>query len=212
MTEIVAYFYPEHDEPNNSIVSETTLEEYFDEIRKLCELHSKTLHRTYIQIFLKKGGKLIISIGGFLKKMYHIEEYYKEYEPIIKDICDTYFKDAKEKNKIIINTVDDLRNIDVVIEGYAIPQDYDYGSIYKRKCKMSEVYGILKDVVSTWPEEDYNLQFQIWTRDEDFLFCIRRDLETIHLGSKNKFNLTKEMIREALGIKKIADFEKEVIE
>ena len=199
MIEIVAYFYPEHDVPSNVIVSTTTLEEYFDEIRELCELHSNVLQRTYVQIFLKKGGKLIISLNGFLKKHYSVEEEYKEYEPIIKEICKEYFDDAKERNKVIINTVEDLRNVDVEIRGYAIPQDYDYGPIYGKKCKLSEVSEILMYVVSTWPEEDYNLQFEVWTRDGEYLFCIRRDLETIHLGG-NKFNLTKEMIRAALGI------------
>ena len=48
MTEIVAYFYPEHDIPSNVIVSQTTLEEYFNEIRELCERHSKVLQRTYV--------------------------------------------------------------------------------------------------------------------------------------------------------------------
>ena len=201
MTEIVAYFYPEHDIPSNVIVSQTTLEEYFNEIRELCERHSKVLQRTYVQIFAKKGGKLIISFNGFLKNHYSVNEEYIEYESIIKEICKEYFDDAKERNKIIINSVEDFKNVDIEIRGYAIPQDYDYGPIYGKKCKMVEVSEVLKYVVSTWPEEDHNLQFEIWTREEEYLFCIRRDLETIHLKKENKFNLTKEMIREALGIK-----------
>lgn len=203
MIEIVAYFYPEHDEPEGRIVSQTTLEDYFaTELRELCERYSYVLQRTYVQIFAKKGSKLIISLNGFLKSHYSIREGYEEYESIIKEICKEYFDDAKERNKVVINSLEDLRNVDVVIKGYAIPQDYDYGSIYQRKCKMSEVFEILQGVVSTWPEEDYNLQFEVWTRDKEYLFCIRRDLETMYLDEKNVFNLTKEMIRDVLGINK----------
>ena len=134
------------------------------------------------------------------KKNYSIKEGYEEYEHIIKEICKEYFDDARERNKVIINSVEDLKNVDIEIRGYAIPQDYDYGPIYGKKCKMGEVGETLKFVVSTWPKEDSNLQFEIWTREEEYLFCIRRDLETIHLNKKNIFNLTKEMIKEALGI------------
>lgn len=201
MIEIVAYFYPDHDDGlDGSIVTQTTLDEYFVELRELCKKYSNILQRTYVQIFAKNGGKLIISLSGNLKSHYSIKEGYEEYEPIIKEICKEYFDNAKERNKLIINTVEDLRNVDVVIEGYAIPQDYDYGSIYRRKCKMSEVYDILKETVSNWSEDDYNLQFEVWTRDEEYLFCIRRDLETLYLSNNNQFNLTKEMIRKALGI------------
>ncbi len=199
MIEIVAYFYPDTVEPSVFITSVTTLEEYFTELRELCELHKSTLQRTRVLIFHK--GKVIIRFNGALRTKYAIEDDYKEFEPIVLDIYHKYFKDAKEKNKIKITTVEELRNADVIINGYTMPQDYDYGPEYSTKCKVCEAFEILKEVVSTCPEMFYNLQFHVWTRDEEYLFCIRRDLETIHLGSHNEFNLTKDMVREALGIK-----------
>lgn len=88
-----------------------------------------------------------------------MSDKFKDVESVISDICDTYFKGARARNKIKITTVEELRDTDVIIKGYTTPQDYDYGGEYLKKCKFYEAFEILKNVCETWPEEDYNLQF-----------------------------------------------------
>jgi len=212
IVEIVAYFYPDMLEEEVYVKSGISLEEYFDELRELCERHLSTLQRAHVLICAEKGGNQILSITGSTKKLYALKEAYKEYDSVVWDICNKYFKDAKERNKVKIRTVEEFRNTDVILKGYTIPQDYDYGPEYYVKCKMSEALEKIKEIVNVCPEEFYNLQFHVWTRDNDYLFCIRRDLETIHLGDKNVFGLTKPMVKEALGIKPEGSLPKEFLE
>ena len=196
MREVTIFYYPDLVDPGIFHKINKSIEECFDDIRKLCEIHKDTLHRTSILAF--GGGGLAFSIYGGTA-VYRVADKYKDMESVISDICDTYFKGARARNKTKITTVEELRNTDVVIKGYTTPQDYDYGGEYSKKCKFCEAFEILKNVCETWPEEDSNLQFEFKTRDEEFLFWIRRDLETIYWKG-NKFNLTKEMIRKALGM------------
>ena len=211
MIKVVAYFYPDMNDASGLITSETTLEEYFEELRNLCEQYEKKLHRSHVLVYAKEGGKLIFSITGATNKLYSLAEEYKEYDSMVWNICKKYFRDAKEKNKIRITSAEDLRNIDVIIKGYTIPQDYDYGPDYYTRCKMTEAFEKISEIVDTCPDMFYNLQFDLWTWDEEYLFCIRRDLYTIHLGRHNKFDLTKGMIREAVGIKIESRLPKEIL-
>jgi len=199
--EIVAYFYPDMLEKDVDVQSGISIEEYFDQLRVLCERHQNTLHRAHVLIYAKESGEQILSITGSTKKMYALKEKYKEYDSAVWEICKKYFKDAKERNQIKIRNAEELRNTDVLVKGYTIPQDYDYGPDYYVKCNMSEALEKMKEIINSCPEEFSNLQFHVWTRDEDYLFCIRRDLDTIHLGSNNFFDLTKDMVKEALGLK-----------
>ncbi len=95
-------------------------------------------------------------------------------------------------------TVDELRNMKVKIRGYTMPDDNAPG-FYKR-CVLSEALDIMKDYVRDFPEEFYNLAFTITDEDDEFLFKICRELNKVYLGHVNKFDLTKEMIKEALGM------------
>ena len=92
-------------------------------------------------------------------------------------------------------TVNELREMNVKIRGYTMPDD-NAPDFYKR-CKLSEAFEIMKDYVTDFPKEFYNLIFTVTDENDDSLFEIRRDLKTIYLG---EFDLTEEVVREALGI------------
>lgn len=93
--------------------------------------------------------------------------------------------------------VKELRDMKVKIRGYAMPDD-NAPDFYTR-CKLSEALEIMKNVVRDFPKEFYNLTFTITNEEDDFLFKLRRELDTVYLGD-NRFHLTKEMAMEALGI------------
>ena len=94
-------------------------------------------------------------------------------------------------------TVDELRKMNIKIRGYAMPDDN--APCYYTRCKLSEAMEIMNDYIKDFPEEFYNFAFNITNEDDDFLFTLRRDLETMYLGCENKFDLTKEIVMEALG-------------
>lgn len=94
-------------------------------------------------------------------------------------------------------TAKELRSMKVKIRGYGMPDD-NAPDFYTR-CVMIDALEIIKNVVKDYPKKFSNLTFEIYTEDEEGLFAIHRDLEEIYLGD-NIFNLTKDMIREALGI------------
>ena len=95
-------------------------------------------------------------------------------------------------------TIEELKNMDVKVRGYAMPDD-NAPDFYKR-CKVSEALDIMKEVTSTFPKEFYNLTFIITkAENDDFLFKVRRELDNVYLGDNN-FNLTKELVKEALGM------------
>jgi len=97
-------------------------------------------------------------------------------------------------------TVNELRELNVLIRGYAMPDD-NAPCFYKR-CKLSDALEILTDYVTDFPEEFYNLTFNVSTEDDMVcLFAIRRDLKTVYTARDNKLNLNKKLIRKALGIK-----------
>jgi len=96
-------------------------------------------------------------------------------------------------------TVKELREMNLLIRGYAMPDD-NAPCFYKR-CKLSEALEILTEYVTDFPEDFYNLCFDVFTEDDECLFSIRRDLKTVYTTRTNKFNLNKKLIRKALGIK-----------
>ena len=96
-------------------------------------------------------------------------------------------------------TVQELRETNLLIRGYAMPDD-NAPCFYKR-CKFTEALEILTDYVTDFPEDFYNLCFDVSIEEDECLFSIRRDLKTVYTTRTNKFNLTKKIIRKALGIK-----------
>lgn len=95
-------------------------------------------------------------------------------------------------------TVDELKNMSVKIRCYAIPDDNE-PAIYTR-CYLGEALEVMKSVVKDAPEKFYNLTFYVYTEEEEYLFAIQRDLEDIYFGRENKYNLTRDIVRETLGI------------
>ena len=93
-------------------------------------------------------------------------------------------------------TVKELQSLNLLIRGYAMPDD-NAPCFYKR-CKFSEALEILTDYVTDFPEELYNLIFNVSTDDDEFLFSVRRDLKTVYTGRENKFNLTKKTYQKSL--------------
>lgn len=94
-------------------------------------------------------------------------------------------------------TVKELRSMKVKIRGYGMPDD-NAPDFYTR-CELSEALEIMKNVEKDYPKMFSKLTFEINTEEEESLFAIHRDFENIYLGDNN-FHLTKEMIREALGM------------
>lgn len=195
MKKVTICFFPDMREILVNLKIETSLEECFTQIKKFCEHSKDTLRRAEVLVY-DENNKLMFEFRGTTES-YRLEDKYKYLEPMVLDIYEEYFQNAKKINVKSI-TVEELKNKDVIIRGYAIPQDYDYGPDCSKRCKLGEALEILKEYVRDFPDMFYNLQFHVWTREEEYLFCIRRDLETIYLG--DEFNLTKEMIREALGM------------
>ena len=94
-------------------------------------------------------------------------------------------------------TVDELKDMSVKIRGYVMPDD-NAPAFYER-CYLGEALEIMKSIVKDVPEEFYNLTFDVHTEEDEHLFTIQRDLEDIYFGRVNKFNLTRDIVREALG-------------
>ena len=101
-------------------------------------------------------------------------------------------------------TVNELRNMDVKIRGYGMPDD-NVPDFYTR-CKLSEALEIMENVERDFPKELYNLCFTVTDEDDDSLFVLHRaffdekDRECVYMGRDNKYNLTKELARKALGM------------
>lgn len=95
-------------------------------------------------------------------------------------------------------TVNEFKNMKVKIRGYTMPDD-NAPDFYTR-CKLKEALGIMKEYVKDFPEEFYNLSFDISSEDERCLFSLRRELDKVYLGRDNEFSLTEEIAKEALGL------------
>lgn len=94
-------------------------------------------------------------------------------------------------------TVNELKNMNVKIRGYAMPDDN--APDFYTGCKVSEALEIMKEHMDGMPEEFYNYKFHVSTEDERFLFKVPREFHKVYLG-ENRFDLTKEMVMESLGI------------
>ena len=94
--------------------------------------------------------------------------------------------------------VDELKNMSVKIRCYVMPDD-NAPAFYER-CYLGEALEVMKSIIKDVPKEFYNLTFYVYSEEEEYLFAIQRDLEDIYFGRVNKFNLTRAMVREALGI------------
>lgn len=95
-------------------------------------------------------------------------------------------------------TIDELKNLRVEIRCY-VTCDNDEPELCT-SCQLSEALERMKIIVEDSPEEFYDLAFKIYTEDGTYLFAIRRALEDVYLGFENKYNLTTDMIRDALGM------------
>jgi len=196
MKPITIHFFPDMREMLINLKVETFLDECFDKIRVFCEHYKDSLRRAEVLVYDEDNKWMFMLLGT--TESYALEERYKDLEPLVLEIYEEYFKDAHKVGVKSI-TVEELRNTEIKIRGYTIPQDIDYAPDFYKRCKFSEALEILKDAVETCPEMFYNLQFDISTADGDHLFWIRRDLETMYLT--DEYNLTEDMVREALGIK-----------
>ena len=95
-------------------------------------------------------------------------------------------------------TVDELKDMSVKIRGYVMPDD-NAPAFYER-CHLGKALEVMKSIVKDVPEEFYNLTFDVFTEEDEHLFTIQRDLEDIYFGRVNKFKLTRDMVRDALGV------------
>lgn len=95
-------------------------------------------------------------------------------------------------------TVDELKRMRVRIRFYATPEAKEPDS--DTECYLSEALEIMKGIVEGSPEEFYELMFYVFTEEGEFLFALERDLEDIYFGRENKFNLERDVVREALGV------------
>jgi len=95
-------------------------------------------------------------------------------------------------------TVDELRSMNVKIRGYAMPDDN--APDFYVGCKLSKALDIMKAHMDGMPEEFYNYKFHVSTEDARFLFKVPREFDKVYLGCVNEFNLTKELVKEALGM------------
>lgn len=95
-------------------------------------------------------------------------------------------------------TVDEFRSTTVKIRGYVMLEDH--APFFQKRCMLGEAYEIMKDVVGDIPEEFCDVTFYLYTEEDEHLFTIQRDLEDIYFDRENKFELTRDIIREALGI------------
>ncbi|MBQ7933593.1 MAG: hypothetical protein IJ327_02230 [Lachnospiraceae bacterium] len=95
-------------------------------------------------------------------------------------------------------TVDKLRNMNVKIRGYAMPDD-NAPCFYKRS-KLSEAMEIMRDYMEDFPEEFYNFAFNITDEEDEFLFTICREFDKVYLGRVNKYDLTTDIVFAALGM------------
>ena len=95
-------------------------------------------------------------------------------------------------------TVDELKDMSVKIRCYVMPDDN--APAFYRRCYLGEALEIMKSIVKEVSEEFYNLTFNVSTEEDEHLFTIQRDLEDIYFGRVNKYNLTSDIVREALGI------------
>ena len=100
-------------------------------------------------------------------------------------------------------TVDELRDMNVKIRGYGMPDD-NAPDFYTR-CKLSEALEIMENVERDFPKMLSNLCFEITDEKDEPLFAVHRaffgekDQKYIYLGD-NEFNLTKKLARKALGM------------
>lgn len=95
-------------------------------------------------------------------------------------------------------TVDELKSMRVRIRCYAMPEENEPD--FDTRCYLGEALEIMKNIVEGFPGEFYELTFYVYTEEGEYLFAIPRDLEDIYFGRENKFKLTRDIVRDAMGI------------
>lgn len=102
----------------------------------------------------------------------------------------------KESN---ILTAEELRSMDIKLRGYAMPDD-NAPCFYKR-CKLYEALDIMREYMDGVSEEFYNFAFTLTDENDEFLFQVCREFDTVYFGRVNIYNLTEDIAKEALGMK-----------
>ncbi|MBR6641544.1 MAG: hypothetical protein IKL08_05080 [Clostridia bacterium] len=196
MSKVIVYFVPDVQEIFVRLICEYTLEECFEKISIFCEKYKDSLYKSKISVY-SENKKLMFSFQGTTPE-YNIEDSYKELESNILEIYNKYYLNCHSVKKTI--SVDELKNMNVRIRGYAMPDDN--APDFYEKCKVSEVLVKLRESIRDFPEISRTHCFYVSSEDGVDLFSIDRELdfETICLARINEFNLTKEMVKEALGV------------
>ena len=196
MSKVIAYFVPDVRDVLVSSKCVCTLEECLVKINIFCEKYKDSLYKSKISIY-SEDKKRMFEIDGIQPK-YKIQDDYKELEPTILEIFNKYYLHCHSYKKTI--SVDELKNMNVKIRGYTMPDD-NAPDFYER-CKVSEALAKLRECVKDFPEMFSTLCFYVSSADGVDLFSIDRNLDfgAICLTSINEYNLTKEMVKDALGI------------
>ena len=173
-----------------------TLEECFEKINLFCEKYKEKLYTSEIMVY-SEDKKRMFEFDG-VKPKYMIKDEYKELEPTILEIFNKHYLNCHSYKKTI--SVDELKNMNVKIKGYAMWDD-NSPDFYTR-CKVSEALAELKECADNFPQQFSALTFYVSSVDGVDLFSINRELtfESICLTRINELCLTKEMVKEALGI------------
>lgn len=196
MSKVIVYFVPDVRDILVRLKIVCTLEECFEKIHIFCEKYKDSLYKSEISVY-SEDNKRMFDFDG-TKPTYTIKDDYKELEPTILDIFNKYYLNCHLAKRTI--SVDELKNMNVKIRGYAMWDD-NAPDFYTR-CKLSEAFEKLKECVSDFPKQFSNLCFYVSSVDGVDLFSIDRRLDfgAICLTRINEYNLTKEMVKEALGM------------
>ncbi len=198
MNKVILYFFPDVREIIINLKIEIPFEECFSKIERCCEHYKGKLKTAEFLVYDAESMKLMFRIFG-VEPSYKMEDDYKDLEPEVLDIfnqCilnDPSIKDAKPP------ALDELKNLDVVVEGYTQPSEFYYGPDFKKKCKFGEAMGVMKEMIANYAEEFPKLALHVDTIDGTHLFSTYHELDRIYLGRLNMLNLTEELIKEAIG-------------
>lgn len=200
MDKVILYFFPDVREIIINLRIEIPFEECFYKIKRCCEHYKGKLKTANILVY-DENKKLMFEICGVEPK-YEIIDKYKDLEPQVLDIFNQCFlndpsiKDAKPP------ALEDLKNLNVIVEGYTEPSEFYYGPDFSEKCKFSEVLDVMKKMTEKYAKDFPKLAFYVDTTDGKHLFSNYHDkLDCIYLGRINELNLTKELVKEGIGVK-----------
>ena len=95
-------------------------------------------------------------------------------------------------------TMEEIKKLKVKILGYTEPTDEK--PLFCIKCRIYEALDLMKSMNENYPEESYRFDFYMVTENDACTFLVSQDLEYAYIGRDNKYPITADMLKEALGI------------